>query len=205
MMNNKIQRVLSFLLIAIFISASSQNLKQLEIGDEAPMTGHQVEDVSGRTLTMAEVAKENGLLVIFTCNTCPWVSKWEDRYNPIANKAESLGIGVITLNPNENIRDRGESMDDMKARAKKMDYNFYYAMDKDHIIADAFGATRTPDVFLFDKNMKLVYKGAIDDNANSAEGVENPYLSNAIDELVAGSAISEPVTKAFGCTIKRTK
>ncbi len=203
-MKNIKKTAFTLVLSLIFgFTAMAQN--QLAIGDELPMMDHQVEDVSGKVLTLSEVAGDNGLLVIFTCNTCPWVSKWEDRYNPVARKALSAGIGMITLNPNENIRNRGESMDDMKARAKKMAYEFYYAMDKDHMLADAFGATRTPDVFLFDADMKLVYKGAIDDNANSADDVEEDYLNDAIDALVAGSTILKPETRALGCTIKRVK
>lgn len=191
--------------VSAFLVATTHNRDALKIGDTAPLADQTVEDISGRSLTLNEVAEENGLLVIFTCNTCPWVSKWEDRYNPIANQAKDNNIGVISLNPNESIRNRGESMDDMRARAKKMKYDFFYALDKDHKLADAFGATRTPEVFLFDNNMKLVYHGAIDDNANSATSVEEAYLSNAMNELVSGEAIGKTETRSLGCTIKRSR
>ncbi|MEO1021529.1 MAG: redoxin domain-containing protein [Bacteroidota bacterium] len=194
--------VLSALLI---LAAFSKKAERLEIGAKAPMTNHEVEDVSGRNLTLQSVAKDNGLLVIFSCNTCPWVAKWEDRYLTIAEQAKENNIGVIALNPNEKIRDKGESMDDMKMRADKKGYTFYYAMDTDHQLADAFGATRTPDVFLFNSNMELVYQGAIDDNADSADEVEESYLENAINELIAGEAVSKTTTRSLGCTIKRTR
>jgi len=93
----------------------------------------------------------------------------------------------------------------MKRRAQKQGYSFPYALDEDHKLADAFGATRTPEIFLFDSNMKLVYHGAIDDNANDASTVEATYAEDAIRELVAGSGISQQETKSLGCTIKRTK
>lgn len=175
---------------------------RLEIGAKAPLTDVEVEDVSGEILTLEEVAGENGLLVNFSCNTCPWVAAWEDRYNPIAELAEENGIGVIALNPNTSIRDGGESMQDMQERSKSSNYQFYYALDKNSRLAEAFGATRTPDIFLFNSDMELVYTGAIDDNAKSAEGVDETYLEDAIHNLVAGEEISPEKTKALGCTIK---
>lgn len=185
-----------------FSSVENAPVEELAIGAKAPLTDVEVEDVSGEILTLDEVAGENGLLVNFSCNTCPWVSRWEDRYNPIARLAKENGIGVIALNPNSAIRDRGEGMEDMKQRAKESGYEFYYALDKNSRIAEAFGATRTPHIFLFNADMELVYRGAIDDNANSAEDVEKPYLIEAINELNAGKEISTKVTKSLGCTIK---
>lgn len=191
------------LMLSLVWIASAPVTKVLKIGEKAPMTNHQVEDVSGKKLSLSSVAGENGLMVIFTCNTCPWVAKWEDRYNQIAQIASEKGIGVISLNPNEEIRDAGESMEDMAARAKKMKYEFYYAMDTDHKLADAFGATRTPEIFIFDKELTLVYNGAIDDNANSAADVKETYVANALNELAAGKTITKSTTKSLGCTIKR--
>jgi hypothetical protein len=176
--------------------------EELEIGAKAPMLETPVMDVSGKELTMKEVAKENGLLINFSCNTCPWVGRWEDRYNPIATLAKENDIGVIALNPNAAIRDGGESLADMKERSDKNSYNFYYALDKKSRIAEAFGATRTPHIYLFNSKMELVYRGAIDDNARSAEAVEKPYLKNAIKEMAAGKEISNKTSKSLGCTIK---
>ncbi|MCP9292657.1 thioredoxin family protein [Gracilimonas sediminicola] len=185
--------------------AQTQSTNSLEIGDKAPQINQEVEDTSGRTLTLAGVAGDKGLLVVFSCNTCPWVAKWEDRYNGLAELAEANDIGMIALNPNERIRNRGESMEDMKKRAQKQDYEFPYALDENHVIADAFGATRTPEVFLFDENLTLVYHGAIDDNADDANAVEATYAADAINQLISGNEISTKETRSLGCTIKRTK
>lgn len=185
-----------------FLPVENSSADRLDIGAKAPLTDVEVEDVSGEILTLEEVAGENGLLVNFSCNTCPWVGAWEDRYNPIADLAEENGIGVIALNPNTAIRDGGESMQDMQERAEAGNYQFYYALDENSRLAEAFGATRTPDIFLFNSDMELVYTGAIDDNAKSAEEVEQPYLENAILNMVAGKEIDPQVTKALGCTIK---
>lgn len=178
---------------------------ELEIGAKAPMIEHEVKDISGEKLTLKDVNKSNGLLVMFTCNTCPWVHKWEDRYNPISTLARENNVGMIALNPNTKYRDNGDGFEDMKKRAKDKNYQFSYALDKKNKLADAFGATRTPHIFLFNSNLELVYRGAIDDNAESAENVEQPYLKNAIKQLAAGDEISTKTTKSLGCTIKRVK
>lgn len=185
-----------------FLPPQEKTIKELAIGAKAPLTDVEVQDVSGEMLTLAEVAKENGLLVNFSCNTCPWVGRWEDRYNPIAELAAENKIGVIALNPNAGYRDNGESLQDMKERAEKSNYQFPYALDEEAKLASAFGATRTPHIFLFNGDMELVYRGAIDDNAQSAMDVENPYLKNAIKNLAAGKEIDPNSTKSLGCTIK---
>ena len=185
-----------------FLPAEERINDRLEIGATAPLTDSEVTDVSGEVLTLAEVAGENGLLVNFSCNTCPWVEAWEDRYNPIAELAGEHGIGVIALNPNTAIRDGGESMEDMQQRAESSNYEFYYALDEQAKLAEAFGATRTPDIFLFNSDMELVYTGAIDDDAKSEDNVQDPFLKNAIKNMIAGDEIDPKITKALGCTIK---
>lgn len=195
--------VLLSMVSLVLFTASSSPIQELKIGDKAPMTTHKVQDVSGRSITLAEVAQQNGLLVVFSCNTCPWVMKWEDRYPDMSRMARANKIGMVALNPNEAYRNRGDGMEDMVKRAKKMNYDFVYALDKNHEIADAFGASRTPHVFLFNGNMELVYVGAIDDNANDASAVKEYYLKDAIEQMVGGQELVKPTTKSLGCTIKR--
>lgn len=189
--------------IALFLNAGMQPRATLRIGDAAPMVNEAVQDVSGRSLTLSGVAGSNGLLVIFSSNTCPWVSRWEGRYNALSTLAGNNNIGIIALNPNEAIRDRGESMEDMRSRTRKLNYDFPYAMDEGHKLADAFGVTKTPEVFLFDGNLRLVYHGAIDDNPGSSQGVRNAYVVNAINALVNGTEIGTKQTSIKGCSVKR--
>ncbi|GAB5408736.1 MAG: thioredoxin family protein [Balneolaceae bacterium] len=193
------------LLIILFCSQSvlSFQLKELEIGSKVPKPNQKVSDVSGRSITLNEVAQENGILVLFTCNTCPWVTKWEDRYAELSSITKQNKIGMIALNPNEGYRQRGDGLDDMVKRVRKANYDFPYALDKDHQIADAFGVTRTPQVYLFNDNLELVYVGAIDDNANSAISVKENYLKDAIQQLMAGEQPKRQNTKSVGCTVKR--
>ncbi|MEC8140878.1 MAG: redoxin domain-containing protein [Bacteroidota bacterium] len=209
MKQNIVQQVVkgSFVITLIgLVSATSivaQDIQQLPLGSTLPLGDVQMEDISGRNLSLNEVKGDNGLLVIFSCNTCPWVIKWEDRYPLVQELATVNDIGIILLNPNEDYRDKGDGMEDMILHAEKAGYNLPYVLDKNHRVADAFGASRTPHVYLFNAEDKLVYVGAIDDNANSAADVEEFYLEDAIEQLSAGQAITRSSTKSIGCTIKR--
>lgn len=196
-------KITGLLLPVFLLLGSDAQFDALQIGDKAPMINHRVEDISERTITLSEVAGRKGLLVIFTCNTCPWVARWENRYNGLARLAESNGIGVISLNPNERIRNRGESLEDMRKRAQKQNYNFPYALDKDHQLADAFGATKTPELFLFDGDLRLVYHGSVDDNAENAAQVKEKYAENAINAIISGAQVPREESQSLGCTIKR--
>lgn len=203
-MSKKLNGMLLFFL-GMTITGFAQTNAALGIGDNAPETNRVIVDTSDRNTSLSDIADNNGLLVIFSCNTCPWVAKWEDRYNELSSLAIENNIGMIALNPNERIRNRGESMDDMRKRAQKQEYNFIYGMDEDHIIADAFGATRTPEVFLFDGNLQLVYHGAIDDNADDRNGTNSRYLEEAISAIARGEKVQTTETELQGCTIKRTE
>ena len=192
-------------LIGLVLATSivAQDIQQLPLGSTLPLGDVQMEDISGRNLSLNEVKGDNGLLVIFSCNTCPWVIKWEDRYPVVQELATVNDIGIILLNPNEDYRDKGDGMEDMILHAEKAGYNLPYVLDKNHRVADAFGASRTPQVYLFNAEDKLIYVGAIDDNANSAADVEEFYVEDAIEQLSAGQAITRSSTKSIGCTIKR--
>ncbi len=195
--------IITLFTIMTVTSITAQDIQQLPLGSTLPLGDVQMEGVSGRNLTLDGVKGEKGLLVIFSCNTCPWVVKWEDRYPVVQKLAEANDIGMILLNPNEDYRDKGDGMQDMILYAEKAGYTHPYVLDKNHRVADAFGASRTPHVYLFDSEDKLVYVGAIDDNANSAADVEEFYIKDAIEQLSAGQPITTASTKSIGCTIKR--
>ena len=175
---------------------------ELEIGSDLPLADVKMADVSGEKVSLNDAMGENGLLVVFSCNTCPWVDAWEDRYVKVSKKYQKNGVGIIAVNPNEASRSKGDSMDEMKARAKKAKYDFYYTVDEGSKLASAFGATRTPHIYLFNNQGTLVYRGAIDDNARRPRKVESPYLMDAIDAMIAGKNIITTSTKALGCSIK---
>ena len=176
--------------------------KELDLGSLLPLEDVKMMDITGKEVSLGEAKGENGLLVIFSCNTCPWVIKWEDRYVELAKKYQSEGVGMIALNSNETTFESSDSMDKMKKHAKENNYNFYYARDDGSKLAREFGATRTPHVYLFNAENQLVYRGAIDDNAKNQKKVKKPYVADAIDAMLAGSTIKYASTKALGCGIK---
>jgi len=195
--------LLPLLALVWFANPAQQDIKELEVGTIGPMFDYQMDEISGNKITLADVKGENGTLVIFSCSTCPYVRAWEDRYLTISELAKELNIGMVAVNPNEATRDQGSSLVDMKKRADEIGYTFAYALDKDHKLADAYGATRTPHVYLLNKDNVLVFVGAIDDNSRSAADVENTYLADAMNELASGKAITQATSRAIGCTIKR--
>lgn len=173
------------------------------IGGKATLTNVKMNDVSGEKFSLADVTKENGLLVMFSCNNCPFVLQWEDRYNELKTWADSHNVGMIVLNSNYGNRDGVDSFEEMKKRAREQNYNFPYVVDEDSQIANAFGGQTTPHVFLFDNNMELVYKGAIDDSYKSAKDVKQAYAKDAVASLANGQKVAVAETKPVGCSIKR--
>ena len=187
---------------ATILLCSGIQAKELDLGSVLPLEDVKMMDITGKKVSLGEAKGENGLLVIFSCNTCPWVIKWEDRYVELAKKYQSKGVGMIALNSNETTFESSDSMDEMKKHAKENNYNFYYARDDGAKLARAFGATRTPHVYLFNAEDRLVYRGAIDDNAKNQKKVKKPYVADAIDAMLAGNTIKYASTKALGCGIK---
>jgi hypothetical protein len=131
------------------------------------------------------------------------VIKNEERTSEIGRYAQKMNVGVILLNSNEAYRSGEDSYEAMKSYAAERKYEWNYVLDKNHEIADAFGANRTPECFLFDNNLKLVYHGAIDDNPSDEKSVNRRHLREAIIQLVAGQEISVKESRSVGCTIKR--
>lgn len=199
------KKTLLFSLLALIAFSSFKISEVLPIGAEMPKADVKMKDVSGKDINLKKAASAKGLLVMFSCNTCPYVIKNQQRTVEICSYAKKNDLGVIVLNSNEAYRDGDDSFSEMKSYAASQKYNWYYAVDKDHEVADAFGANRTPECFLFDKDLKLVYHGAIDDNPSDASSVKRHHLQEAINELMAGNEISVKETRSVGCTIKRLK
>jgi thioredoxin-related protein len=164
--------------------------KMLSVGDD-------------KRISLNDQKKNNGLLVIFSCNTCPYVIAQEERILDVQQKAERMQIGVVIINSNEGKRESDDSQAEMKSYAKKQKYTAPYVIDSMSVMADAFGATRTPECFLFDKDGKLVYRGSIDDSPKDASAVKQHYLLDAMTAVSKGNAVAVGTTVSSGCTIKR--
>ncbi len=190
------------LLVVLFMPAIAAT-GTVGIGDKATLTDVKMLDVSGEKVSLADATRENGLLVMFSSNTCPFVLQWEDRYIEIKKWADQHKVGMIVLNSNYGNRDGVDSFDAMKKHAREKNYNFHYVVDEDSKIANAYGGQTTPHAFLFNSDMKLVYKGAVDDNYKSAKDVKQAYLKDAIERIANGGEIAVTETKPIGCSIKR--
>lgn len=175
----------------------------LPLGAPIPNADAKMKDVSGKEVSLNSAKTSKGLLVMFSCNTCPYVIKNQERTNEVAKHALDNGIGVAILNSNEAQRGDADSFEDMKTYAKDQGYKWYYLVDQNSAQADAFGANRTPECFLFNGEGKLVYHGAIDDNPSDAGSVSRKHLVVAIDEMNAGKDVSVKQSRSVGCTIKR--
>lgn len=195
----------SVVALAAFATLAFTGGDPLAIGSTMPKADLKMKNTANKEVSMKDVKKENGVLVMFSCNTCPYVLKNQDRTTAISEFADKNKVGVIILNSNEAYRGNEDSFGAMQAYAKEQGYKWNYVVDQNHEVADAFGANRTPECFLFDKNLKLVYHGAIDDSPSDVTAIKRIHLQEAISELVAGKEVTVKESRSVGCTIKRNK
>ena len=188
-----------FLVSVLFFNVQA---KELSIGNEILGVDYILKNIDGKDTSLDKLKKSNGILVVFSCNTCPWVIRWQDRYNILSAFSRKNDIGFVAVNSNARLHESVDSMDEMIYHATTNEYNFPYVLDEDAKLAKAFGAMKTPHVYLFNSDNKLVYTGAIDDNAKSAKKVKNNYLMDAIRALGSNKKIKISETKALGCSIK---
>ncbi|MBX2888086.1 MAG: thioredoxin family protein [Ferruginibacter sp.] len=193
-----------FLMIAA-VSTMAFITEVLPIGSKLPEADLKMKDISGNEMTMKSIAKKNGLLVMFSSNGCPYVIKNEQRTLTIAEYALRNNIGVVLLNSNEAQRNEDDSFEAMKNYAKSLQYRWPYLLDENSVVANAFDAKRTPEVFLFNRDLTLVYHGAIDDNPADELAVTRQHLREAINEMVNEKSITVKETKGIGCIIMRKK
>jgi peroxiredoxin len=172
-------------------------------GDVA--TDFSLKSVDGKMVSMSDYKNAKGYVVVFTCNSCPFAVKYEDRLNAFSKKYTSKGYILIAINPNDASAKPEDSFEKMQERAKEKQFAFPYVYDEKQTIYPQYGATKTPHIFLLDKNRVVKYIGAMDDNADDADMVKEKYLENAIEALEKGQDPSPTTTKAIGCSIKAKK
>lgn len=175
----------------------------LSISTKAP--DFNLQGIDGKIYSLESFNNSKGLMIIFSCNHCPYVQAYEERIKTIQSDYKDKGIRVAAINSNDDKNYPEDSFENMKKRAEEQNFNFLYLRDEDQSVAKAFDATHTPEIFLFDEDRKLVYHGKIDDNWQDPEKVVNHYLRNALDEMLQGKEISVPETYSIGCTIKWKK
>ena len=194
---------LVFVAISSFIIGETMVSEGYQPGDKA--TDFKLKSVDGKNYSMSDYKDAKGFIVVFTCNTCPFAIKYDDRVNALAKKYKSKGYVLLAINPNDPDVQPKDAYNLMQAKAKDEGFVFPYLVDEGGKIYPQYGATKTPHVFLLDKNLVVKYIGAIDDNADDATAVKEKYLENAIASLEKGNDPSPSVTKAIGCSIKSKK
>ena len=186
---------------SLFLGETTSNGYQP--GDKA--TDFKLKSVDGKMYSMADYKDAKGFIVVFTCNTCPFAIKYEDRINAIAKKYTPKGYVLLAINPNDPEAQPADTFELMQEKAKEKGFVFPYLVDEGQKIYPQYGATKTPHVFLLDKSLIVKYIGAIDDNSDDVSAVKEKYLENAIRALDNGADPSPATTKAIGCSIKTKK
>jgi len=192
-----------FLLLLMGIYSTGLFAQGYEVGDIA--TDFRLLNVDGNYVSMSDYEDAKGIILIFSCNHCPYVVAYEDRMIELHNTYAPKGFPLVAVNPNDSIAEPRDSYTKMIERAEEKNFPFDYLLDADQLIYPEYGATRTPHVFLLEKEgdqFRVAYIGAIDDNYRDASAVEEHFLANAIDALLAGERPDPEYTRAIGCTIK---
>ena len=167
-----------------------------------PAPDFSLPGVDGKTHHLKSFAEKPVLVVLFSCNHCPYVQAYEDRLIEIQRDYGDRGVQLVAINSNDDVNYPEDSFENMVKRAKAKGYNFPYLRDASQQAARAYGATHTPHLFVFDRHRRLRYTGKIDDNWQSPGAVRRRYLREALEAILRNSEPAEPVTHAIGCTIK---
>ncbi len=199
-----------FVSLTVSLFAFSQaEIVPLSLGSQLPSKDVELKSTQGKTTTLGMSMAENGLIVIFTSNTCPFVvggedyPGWEKDYNTLFEVAKKAGVSLVLVNSNEAKRDKGESMDDMITRAKEKEYLMPYLYDYENKLANSFNAKTTPHVYYFNGGGLLIYEGSIDNTWDVKRKKDEAYLVDAIESTAKGKEIKNANTPAKGCSIKR--
>lgn len=172
-------------------------------GDKAK--DFSLKNIDGKMISLKDYPSSKGVVVIFTCNHCPFAKMYEDRIVELHKKYADKGFPVIAINPNDAKTQPEDSYEMMQKRAKEKSFPFAYVYDESQEIAKAYGAQRTPHVYVLKKagnDFTVEFIGAIDDNAQDANAAKDKYVEKAIEEILAGKEVTTKTIKAIGCTIK---
>ena len=191
-------------LLILSTAASSVKVDGYKIGDVA--TDFSLPNVDGDMVSLGDFTDAKGFIVIFTCNTCPYSVAYEDRIIALDKKYKSRGYPVIAINPNDPAAIEGDELADMKVRAVEKGFTFPYLQDVGQQVYPQYGATKTPHVFVLQKEDEkniVRYIGAIDDNSRNPKNVTKRFVEQSVNDLLAGKTLTITRTKAIGCSIKK--
>ncbi|MBI3412974.1 MAG: thioredoxin family protein [Candidatus Aenigmarchaeota archaeon] len=172
----------------------------LKIGDSIAEFG--LKGVDDKIHSTSEFADKKILVVIFTCNHCPYAKAYQGRIMAVQKDYAAKGVQVVAINSNEDSKYTEDSFENMKIRAKEKRFDFPYLRDESQDVARVYGAKVTPHVFVFDASRKLRYVGAIDDNWENANAAKRKYLRESLDAILSNKEIATTETTPVGCSVK---
>ncbi len=178
---------------------------QITNGAALPLADQALSVADGSSLTLASAAGEEGLVVLFWSNTCPWTERYADRVAELVRVYVPAGFGIVLVNSNDPGEDESASAEASRDHAASLPMSAPYILDADGSLAAAFGAESTPHAFFFGPGRTLLYEGAIDDGPADVSRVRAPYLRQAMDQSVAGLPIEVKQTRPLGCKISRAR
>ncbi len=190
--------VFSFLAFSLVVGAG------YKVGDKA--ADFKLQNVDGKYVSLADFDDARGFIVVFTCNGCPYAKAYQDRIIALDKKYKAKGYPVVAINPNDVDLRSEDKLEGMKKRSDEKGFTFPYLKDAKYEVYKTYGATRTPQIYVLEKDggeLVVKYIGTIDDNYQDASAVKEAYLANAVDALLAGNDPDPNSTKAIGCTIKQ--
>jgi peroxiredoxin len=195
----------TFVLTSFIINKTEVETNSIgyKIGDE--VSNINLLNIDNSMVSFNNFDEALGYIIIFTCNTCPFAVASEDRIIALDKEFKSKGFPVIAINPNNPSVQPDDTFAKMQLKAKEKGFTFPYLYDESHSVYKQFGATKTPHVYLLQKEGKkniVKYIGAIDDNVRNASAVKKRFLANAVYELLDGEEITIKETKAIGCSVK---
>ncbi len=195
-----------FLLVAILAVFGFSYADGYKIGDKA--NDFRLMNVDGKMISMSDYPDAKGFILMFSCNHCPYSVAYEDRKIALDKKFAPMGYPVIVINPNDSTIVPADSFSNMRIRAEQKQFPYPYLLDADQTVFQEYGATRTPHVFLLnreDGDLIVRYIGAIDNNHEDADAATERYVESAIQNLMEGNQPDPATTRAIGCTIKIKK
>ncbi|MBD2756179.1 thioredoxin family protein [Spirosoma validum] len=203
------KQIKSWLLTGLLVSLLAQSITLAQVtqgynlGDA--IADFHLKNVDGRTVSLADYRTQKGLIVVFTSNHCPFSKNYEDRLMALDRKFAPQGYPILAIMPNDPAAYEDDSFDNMKARARDRSYPYAYVIDETQSTARAFGATRTPQVYVLKQTngqFILEYVGTVDDSPQDSASAQRRYVDEAVSSLLSGRPVQSPITKPIGCAIK---
>lgn len=173
---------------------------KFKLGSQLPH--FKLKNIDGKSVDSSSLPASRGVLIVFTCNHCPYVKGSEAMLIEIAKRYQAEGLSTLTINSNDPVKYPDDSYENMVKKGSELNLPYPYLFDETQEVARLFDAACTPEAYLFNAQKKLVYHGSINDSHKDARGVKNAFLRTAVEQLLAGKSVEPAYVNPIGCSIK---